>query len=124
MDSLDIRAMLTYVGNSTPCPICKEKIPSSAIKIVETTDTYCSIDFSCEFCKEDFSGQIHMQKINMPDNTKLNASTQVATQKKISEEISENEVQAMHNLLEKEISFSDLFGENTKSTKSNKKPHQ
>jgi len=120
MDSLDIREMLTYVGNSTPCPICKKKIPSSAIKIVETTDTYCSIDFSCEFCKEDFSGQIHMQKISTPDNTKLNASTQVATQKNISEEISENEVQAMHNLLEKEISFSKLFGGKSSDSNRNK----
>lgn len=104
--------MLNYVGNSTPCPICQAKIPSSAIEIIDTSDSHCGIHFSCDICKEDFTGQIQMKKIPMTEiNKKLNVSTVLQNEPVPNEEISKNEVQAMHNALEKDVSFADLFGE-------------
>lgn len=110
MDALDIREMLAYVGNNTPCPLCKSKIPSSAIEIVETAEEFCAINFVCDHCKEDFSGQIQMKKIPPQVNKSLNVSTIVEREKEAYEKISDNEVQAMHNALEKNISFEKLFG--------------
>ncbi len=110
MDSLDIREMLTQVGNNTPCPLCKNKIPSSAITITETEGEHCAISFFCEKCKEEFHGQVQMKKIALNKNKNLNASTLVANEKAEGyDKISENEVQAMHNALSQEISFEDLF---------------
>lgn len=120
MDSLDIRDMLSYVGNNTPCPLCKSKIPSSAIEIIETAGEHCAINFSCDKCKEDFSGQIQMKRIPLPNNSMLNASTLVEKERGTVEQISQNEVQAMHNALDKDISFNDLFGESAGIAKKNK----
>ncbi len=108
MDSLEMREMLMSMGKNTPCPLCRASIPASKMEIKGVQDSSCLIDFSCPKCKEQFSGQAFIQKIDPSANT-LNVSSRVMNEAEHAENISKNEVQAVHNILEKNISFGDIF---------------
>ncbi len=111
MDSLQLREMLIQIGERTPCPFCKTKIPMSGISIEPEKDLLCFIRFSCPKCKEEFAGQAMMKKIKTPIGKKLNASSLVEMENNFQEEVSTTEVQGMNSILLENISFSTIFSQ-------------
>lgn len=103
-----MRELLMSMGKNTPCPFCQAKIPASHISLRDIHESSCSVDFSCPKCNEEFSGQAFIQKGDSSANI-LNASSRVMIESNHAHAISQNEVQAVHKVLEKDISFQNLF---------------
>jgi ribosomal protein L37AE/L43A len=101
--------MLMQIGEHTPCPFCKTKIPLSGIKIVSEEGTHCFIRFSCEKCKEEFSGHAQMQQLKTRVGKALNASSLIERNHDSPEKVSSPEVQGMQHFLQQNVSFTEFF---------------
>lgn len=109
MDSLQLREMLMQIGEATPCPFCKTKIPTLGIRLESNYESSCEIKFSCPNCKENFAGHAELRKIKTPLGKELNASSMVLREEKSPEEISKHEIEGMKNLLSQKVSFQRIF---------------